>query len=171
VGNSQKQQMPSILQPKDHEEVFNKLLVPKLNSKTISFNYNQPNENYVLLRFSFLPEKNTRRSSPSYLFRILNRNNKILGIYELSQGGITGTVADPRLIVAAALKANAVSIMLAHNHPSGSIKRSMQDEQLTEKIKQAQNFCGATVPIIPALHLHKLKICICLLSPFYKLPL
>ncbi len=45
---------------------------------------------------------------------LLNRSNKVLGIYEVSQGGMTGTVADPRLIVATALKANAVSLMLAH---------------------------------------------------------
>ena len=47
----------------------------------------------------------------------LNRANRVLGIYEVSSGGITGTVADPRLIFVAALRANACSIMISHNHP------------------------------------------------------
>src|ERR1044071_4267502 len=50
---------------------------------------------------------------------LLNRANRVLGFYEVSTGGISGTVADARVIFAAALKANAVSIALAHNHPSG----------------------------------------------------
>ena len=45
---------------------------------------------------------------------LLNRGNKVVGIYEVSTGGITGTVADPRLIFTAALKANAVALILAH---------------------------------------------------------
>ncbi|TDH18468.1 DNA repair protein [Segetibacter sp. 3557_3] len=67
----------------------------------------------------------------------LNRANKVLGVYHLSTGGITGTVADPRLIFMAALKANCVALVLAHNHPSGSLKPSRQDEELTQKIKNA----------------------------------
>ena len=70
----------------------------------------------------------------------LNRANRVLGIYELSTGGITGTVADPRLIFAAGLKLNAIGIILAHNHPSGELKPSVSDEQLTMKIKNAGDF-------------------------------
>ena len=58
----------------------------------------------------------------------------------MSSGGITGTVADPRLILAAALKVAACSIMLAHNHPSTSLKPSKADEELTSKIKYAAQF-------------------------------
>jgi DNA repair protein RadC len=68
---------------------------------------------------------------------LLNRANKVLGVVELSSGGVTGTVADPKLIFVAALKANACSIIISHNHPSGNLKPSQQDEQLTQKIKQA----------------------------------
>lgn len=67
----------------------------------------------------------------------LNRSNKVLCIYPLSSGGITGTVADPRLVFTAALKVNAVSMILSHNHPSGSLQPSKQDEELTTKIKGA----------------------------------
>lgn len=67
----------------------------------------------------------------------LSRANRVLQIISLSQGGITGTVADPRLILASALKVAACSILLAHNHPSGSLKPSRADEDLTHKIKGA----------------------------------
>lgn len=70
----------------------------------------------------------------------LNRSNRVLQIYNVSSGGITGTVADPRLILAAALKLAACSIMLAHNHPSTSLKPSRADEELTNKIKYAAQF-------------------------------
>ena len=70
----------------------------------------------------------------------LNKANRVLGIFEASSGGLTGTVADPRLIFIAALKANATAIIISHNHPSGNLKPSQADEQLTEKIKQAGKF-------------------------------
>src|SRR3954467_2559882 len=67
----------------------------------------------------------------------LNKANKVLGIYEVSTGGISGTVADPRVIFVAALKSNSCSLIASHNHPSGNLKPSKQDEELTQKIKQA----------------------------------
>lgn len=75
----------------------------------------------------------------------LNRANKVLGVFDASSGGITGTVADPRLILAAAVKANAVNIILAHNHPSGSLKPSRSDEELTGKIKEAARYLDMKV--------------------------
>ena len=75
-------------------------------------------------------------------FKVLfmNRANKALCIYNLSSGGITGTVADPRLVYAAALRINAVSLILCHNHPSGSLKPSGADIDLTRKIKTAGTY-------------------------------
>lgn len=70
----------------------------------------------------------------------LNRANKINHYEIISEGGITGTVADPRIILKKALQHEAVSIVLCHNHPSGNLKPSRQDEDLTVKIKQASNF-------------------------------
>ncbi len=64
----------------------------------------------------------------------LNRANRVMSIFAVSKGGVTGTVADPRIILAAALKVNACTIFLAHNHPSGSLKPSRADEELTKKI-------------------------------------
>ena len=70
----------------------------------------------------------------------LNRANKVLGIYEVSTGGLTGTVADVRLILGVALKAAASSIVLCHNHPSGNLTPSTADKMLTNKIKEACSF-------------------------------
>ena len=67
---------------------------------------------------------------------LLNRANKVLGIYDVSTGGVSGTVADPKVIFTAALKAAASNIILAHNHPSGSLKPSRADIELTKKIKE-----------------------------------
>lgn len=67
----------------------------------------------------------------------LNQGNKILHHEIISEGGITGTVADPRIILQKALEHNATGIILSHNHPSGNLKPSRQDELLTEKIKHA----------------------------------
>ncbi len=65
---------------------------------------------------------------------------QVLGAYEVSTGGLTGTVADPRVIFVAALKANACAIIVSHNHLSGNLKPSRQDEELTEKIKSGGQF-------------------------------
>lgn len=67
----------------------------------------------------------------------LNRANRITHFEIISEGGITGTVADPRVILKKALEENAVNIILCHNHPSGSLKPSRADEHLTKKIKEA----------------------------------
>lgn len=70
----------------------------------------------------------------------LNRANKVLGMLDVSTGGVTGTTADPRVIYVAALKANATAIIISHNHPSGNLKPSKADEELTLKIKEAGKF-------------------------------
>jgi DNA repair protein RadC len=70
----------------------------------------------------------------------LNRANKINHFQIVSEGGITGTVADPRVILKKALEEDAVSLILCHNHPSGSLKPSRADEELTRKIKEAATY-------------------------------
>ena len=70
----------------------------------------------------------------------LNQANKVNHFEIISEGGITGTVADPRVILKKALEQDAVSIILSHNHPSGSLKPSRADEALTLKIKEAAKY-------------------------------
>ena len=76
---------------------------------------------------------------------LLNRANKVLGIYEVSSGGMTGTVADPKLIFSTALKGCASSIILSHNHPSGNLKPSQADISLTQKLRTAGSFLDIDV--------------------------
>ena len=68
---------------------------------------------------------------------LLNRANKVLGLFEVSTGGVSGTVADPKIIFTAALKGGASGIIMAHNHPSGNLKASQSDIELTKKLKEA----------------------------------
>ena len=70
----------------------------------------------------------------------LNRSNKINHFEIISKGGITGTVADPRIILRKALEQEATAIVLCHNHPSGNLKPSRADEDLTLKIKEAAKY-------------------------------
>ena len=67
----------------------------------------------------------------------LNNSNKIIKSAQLSKGGITGTIVDVRLAFKEALQLGAVGIILAHNHPSGTLKPSQADIQLTKKLKMA----------------------------------
>ena len=67
----------------------------------------------------------------------LNNANKVLHKAQLSKGGITGTLVDVRLVMKQALELGAVAIILAHNHPSGTLKPSTADKQITQKIKLA----------------------------------
>ena len=71
---------------------------------------------------------------------LLNSSNTILGVYDVSIGGINSTVIDLRLVLSVALKCLASSIILVHNHPSGNINPSEQDREFTKKIKSACKF-------------------------------
>lgn len=79
------------------------------------------------------------RDRPSEVFAVLylSQSNRISHFNIISEGGITGTIADPRLIIKRALEENAVNLILCHNHPSGNLQPSAADQLLTQKIKQA----------------------------------
>lgn len=65
---------------------------------------------------------------------LLNRGMKVLGVCDISAGGTSATVVDPKIVFVAAIKANASAIILAHNHPSGNLKYSDSDMKLTRKL-------------------------------------
>ena len=100
-------------------------------------------EAYAFLMFHWDQDKIELVEEFKVIF--LNQANKVLGIFNVSSGGITGTVADPRLIFSAALRASACNIMLAHSHPSGNLKPSRADEELTNKLKNAGQFLDIRV--------------------------
>ena len=77
---------------------------------------------------------NTIELCESFKVMLINRHNRLLGVASIAEGGITNTVVDVRILFAVALKTSAVSIILAHNHPSGNIKPSKSDQLLTQKI-------------------------------------
>lgn len=68
---------------------------------------------------------------------LLNNANKIIGYTTISDGGLTSTIVDVRVIIQTALVCNATSIIITHNHPSGNPHPSGQDDSLTKKIKAA----------------------------------
>lgn len=68
---------------------------------------------------------------------LLNRGNKVIGMTEISSGGFSGTVVDPKLVFGIALKSCASGIILAHNHPSSNLKPSQSDLILTRRLVEA----------------------------------
>lgn len=75
----------------------------------------------------------------------MNNAHKLLGIYEISSEGIAGTVVDLRLIFSVALKANATSLMMIHNHSSGNLTASEADKQITRNVKEAGRLLDITL--------------------------
>lgn len=92
----------------------------------------------------FFPEDNICLQE-RFVAMYLNRANRVIGIYPVSLGGITGTVADVRLILAVALKTAATGIILIHNHPSGNLTPSHADKTLTQKMKEAASLMDIQV--------------------------
>lgn len=80
---------------------------------------------------------NTIGLQERFLIMYLNNAGRVLGIYPVSVGGVTGTIVDIKLILSVGLKTVASGMMLAHNHPSGSLKPSQADIEVTRKIKDA----------------------------------
>lgn len=72
----------------------------------------------------------------SYIL-LLNQANNVIGMSEVSCGGVAGTVLDPKVIFVIALKTNASKVILAHNHPSGNIKPSSADIIITRRLVEA----------------------------------
>ena len=75
----------------------------------------------------------------------LNQSNQVLGYTLISEGGITDTTVDVRVILQAALLTNSVVIILAHNHPSGNLKPSRQDMEITKQVREAAQLMRITV--------------------------
>jgi len=73
----------------------------------------------------------------SFVILLFNRVNRIIGIYKVSQGGITGTVIDKRLICSVSLLSGSSNIILCHNHPSGNLKPSENDIKITATLSES----------------------------------
>jgi DNA repair protein RadC len=75
----------------------------------------------------------------------LNNAKEVLGWVKVSTGGLDSSTVDPRVVFGIALQTAATAIIVAHNHPSGSLKPSPQDEQVTRRLKQAGELLGIQV--------------------------
>jgi len=98
---------------------------------------------------AYLKAKLQHKKHEVFMVLYMNSANKINHSEEVSQGGVTGTIADPKIILKRALEHDATRIILCHNHPSGNPNPSRADRELTLKIKQA----AAYLDIIVADHI------------------
>ena len=84
--------------------------------------------------------------SEEYLYMIcMNTKNKIIGVFEVSHGNVNSSIVGVREIFQKALLANAVSIIVLHNHPSGDTKPSREDIEVTKRIVEAGKILGVQV--------------------------
>jgi DNA repair protein RadC len=89
----------------------------------------------LLMEYVFDEESIEYRESLKVV--LLNRANKVLGFHTVSFGGTSECIADVKIIMQAAILSNASTIILAHNHPSGHLFPSTQDDKLTQKVRSA----------------------------------
>lgn len=101
-------------------------MAPKINSSKEAFNI-----------FNSVWDQDSIAAQEQFNLMLLNNSNRVKGIFLLSSGGITATLVDIRILFAVVLKSLSTAIIIAHNHPSGSLHPSSADKRLTEKIKKA----------------------------------
>ena len=93
---------------------------------------------------NLFPE-NTMDYRETFIVLYLNRANQVLGYSVISQGGTSNTTVDIKMVIQTALLANASCIMLAHNHPSGNLHPSSDDNRITNRIIEAARLFDITV--------------------------
>lgn len=93
---------------------------------------------------NLFPE-NTMDYRETFIVLYLNRANQVLGYSVISQGGTSNTTVDIKMVIQTALLANASCIMLAHNHPSGNVQPSSDDNKITKRIIEAARLFDITV--------------------------
>ena len=110
----------------------------ELSYKSISkdlYKITDSEDAYKLLRPTY--KEGTIRYKEYFKVLLLNQANQALGYTLISEGGLSSTDVDVRIVLQAALLTNSVSLILAHNHPSGNTRPSKEDIQLTKHIKDA----------------------------------
>ena len=90
-------------------------------------------------------DKNLIEYSEQFKIILLNRANKVIGISSISEGGISSTIVDPKVIFAIALKTGASAIIMIHNHPSGNLNPSEADIKLTDRMVKAGKFLDINI--------------------------
>lgn len=90
-------------------------------------------------------DKGSIEYKEQFFILLLNRTGNVIGMSEISSGGVSGTLVDPKIVFGVALKASASAMILAHNHPSGNLKPSEADINLTKTLVEAGKFLQLTV--------------------------
>jgi DNA repair protein RadC len=88
----------------------------------------------------------------SFYLMILNRANEVIGTTLIASGGTSSCIVDLKYILSAAFLANGTSAIMCHNHPSGNLKPSMEDDKMTAKIKEALKLIDVTLHDSVILH-------------------
>ena len=112
------------------------------DGETITVNLTYENHNYNTTQDW---DKDTIALQETFKVVLLNNSNKVKGVYQISQGGITGTLVDIRILFAVILKTLSVSVILAHNHPSGNLVAGPADRAITKKIQKASKLFDVKV--------------------------
>jgi DNA repair protein RadC len=108
------------------------------NSKQKKLKVNNSKDSFSVLLDSW--DKNIIELQEEFKVLLLNRSNTVLGVYPMSKGGASGTFVDAKLVFSVALKCNASSIIISHNHPSGNLNPSEADKVITKKLKKAGQY-------------------------------
>ncbi|WP_339622521.1 JAB domain-containing protein [uncultured Winogradskyella sp.] len=108
------------------------------NGKNDKLKVRNSKESFEILLDSW--NKNTLELQEEFKVLLLNRSNTVLGVYPMAKGGVAGVIIDAKLVFSVALKCNASSIIIAHNHPSCNLKPSEADVNITKKLKQAGQY-------------------------------
>jgi len=108
------------------------------NSKQKKLKVRNSKESYEILLESW--DKNIIELQEEFKILLLSRSNTVLGVYPMSKGGVSGTIVDAKLVFSVALKCNASSIIIAHNHPSGNLNPSEGDKRITQKLIKAGKY-------------------------------
>ncbi len=96
---------------------------------------NSSSDAYQILK-EYYPE-NQIALKEYFVVMYLNQANRVIGVQNLSIGGLTSAIADVRLLFATAVKILSTGLILSHNHPSGNRRPSLQDRNLTKQVKEA----------------------------------
>ena len=120
-------------------------VIPQFNYTAIGFCTIRPKVRCSQDAFHILEGVLADLQHEEFWIILLNRSNQVIETVRISQGGISGTVTDVRLILNAAVEKLASGIILAHNHPSGNLSPSEPDLKITKKIKDASALLDLTL--------------------------
>ena len=120
---------------KEYESYMSEITLKYKASGIVTTQIKGSDDSYKLLKQMY--DEDTLDYCESSIVIYFNQANRSIGWQKLSQGGISGTVVDVRMILVTALNCGATGIIVSHNHPSGALKASEQDDTLTKKLNEA----------------------------------